>query len=63
MKFICTTSQHSYFTEGQTYEGIKGSFGWLVTDDNGRKKHIGSVFCYQSNLYMKVFTTHFEPVK
>lgn len=63
MNFTCTTSQHKNFTQGQVYTGIKGSFGWLVEDNNGRKQHIGSVFCYQTRLYMNVFTTRFEPVK
>ena len=63
MNFTCTTSQHSYFTKGHTYAGIKGTFGWLVKDDNGASRHIGSVGCFQTRLYMNVHTTKFSSVK
>lgn len=63
MNFICTTSQHAFFTVGKTYEAIKGTFGFLVQDDNGNNQHIGSVGCFQTRLYMNVSTTRFESVK
>lgn len=59
MKFTCTTSQHAFFTQGKTYEGIKGTFGWLVKDDNGASRHVGSVGCFQTRLSVNVFTTKF----
>jgi hypothetical protein len=63
MNFTCTTSEHPYFTKGQVYTGIKGSFGWIVKDNNGEKRHIGSVFCYQTSLFLNTYATRFEAVK
>jgi len=63
MTFTCKSSQHAFFTIGQTYEGIQGTFGWFVEDNNGTRQRIPSSGSFITSLYMEMWVTRFDSVK